>query len=216
MFSIGGDLEVSYIIMALVAFLVGAFPTSYLSGRLLQGIDLREYGSGNLGATNVYRVMGARPAMIVLAADIFKGFAPVFWLPSFTAQIDVTALKVVLGLAAVAGHVFSPFVGFRGGKGVATGAGVVFAICPLAVVLCMAVWLAFLAIFRIVSVASIAAAVSLPVFINLTMEHSGAGFATIQAFSIALAAVVFFTHRSNIKRLIKGEEKRLTRPRAGR
>ena len=200
-----------YIIMALAAFLAGAFPTSYLAGRLLQGINLREYGSGNLGATNVYRVMGLRPAIIVLAVDMFKGFAPVFWLPSFTSQIDPVALKVVLGLAAVAGHVFSPFVGFRGGKGVATGAGVVFAICPLAVLLCLAVWCAVLALFKIVSLASIAAAVSLPVFVNLTMEHSGAGFATIQVFSIVLAAVVFFTHRSNIKRLIKGEEKRLTR-----
>ena len=200
-----------YIIMALVAFLAGAFPTSYLAGRLLRGINLREYGSGNLGATNVYRVMGLRPAVIVLAVGMFKGFAPVFWLPPFAGQIDLIALKVVLGLAAVAGHVFSPFIGFRGGKGVATGAGVVFAICPLAVLLCMAVWLAFFILFRIVSVASIAAAVSLPVFINLTMEHSGAGFTTIQAFSIALAAVVFFTHRSNIKRLIEGKEKRLNR-----
>ena len=200
-----------YLILAVAAFLAGAFPSSYLAGRLLRGINLREYGSGNLGATNVYRVMGARPAMLVLAVDMFKGFAPVFWLPSFTSQIDPVALKVVLGLAAVAGHVFSPFVGFRGGKGVATGAGVVFAICPLAVLLCLAVWCAVLALFKIVSLASIAAAVSLPVFVNLTMEHSGAGFATIQVFSIVLAAVVFFTHRSNIKRLIKGEEKRLTR-----
>ena len=200
-----------YIIMALAAFLAGAFPTSYLAGRLLRGINLREYGSGNLGATNVCRVMGVRSAIIVLALDMFKGFAPVFWLPSFAGQIDVIALKVVLGLAAVAGHVFSPFVGFRGGKGVATGAGVVFAICPLAVLLCMALWLAFFILFRIVSVASIAAAVSLPVFINFTMEHSGAGFATIQAFSVALAAVVFFTHRSNIKRLIAGKEKRFNR-----
>lgn len=200
-----------YLILALVAFLAGAFPSSYLAGRLLKRIDLREHGSGNLGATNVFRVMGAGPALLVLAVDIFKGFAPVFWLPSFTGQVDVIALKVVLGLAAVAGHVFSPYVGFRGGKGVATGAGVVLAICPLAVLLCLAVWLSFLAIFRIVSIASIAAAISLPVFINFTLEHSGAGFATIQAFSIVLAAVVFFTHRSNIRRLITGKEKRLTR-----
>ncbi len=202
-----------YLILALAAFLVGAFPTSYLAGRLLQGIDLREHGSGNLGASNVYRVMGAGPAALVLAVDIFKGFAPVFWLPFSTGQIDLIVLKVVLGFAAVAGHVFSPFVGFRGGKGVATGAGVVLAICPLAMLLCLAVWLAFLALFRIVSIASIAAAVSLPVFVNFTLEHSGAGFTTIQVFSIALAAVVFFTHRSNIKRLITGEEKRLTRGR---
>ena len=202
-----------YLILALAAFLAGAFPTSYLAGRLLRGIDLREHGSGNLGASNIYRVMGATPAMLVLAVDIFKGFAPVFWLPSFTGQIDLIVLKVVLGFAAVAGHVFSPFVWFRGGKGVATGAGVVLAICPLAMLLCLAVWLAFLALFRTVSIASIAAAVSLPVFVNFTLEHSGAGFTTIQAFSIALAAVVVFTHRSNIKRLIKGEEKRLTRGR---
>jgi len=202
-----------YLILALAAFLAGAFPTSYLAGRLLRGIDLREHGSGNLGASNVYRVMGATPAVLVLAVDIFKGFAPVFWLPSFTGQIDLIVLKVVLGFAAIAGHVFSPFVWFRGGKGVAIGAGVVLAICPLAMLFCLAVWLAFLALFRTVSIASIAAAVSLPVFVNFTLEHSGAGFTTIQAFSIALAAVVVFTHRSNIKRLITGEEKRLTRGR---
>ena len=200
-----------YLIQAPAAFLAGAFPTSYLAGKLLKGLDLREHGSGNLGATNVFRVMGAWPAVLVLAVDIFKGFAAVSWLPRLAVTDNLILLQVILGLAAVAGHIFSPFVGFRGGKGVATAAGVFLAICPLAVLYCLAVWGAVFALFRIVSVASLAAALCLPLFVRLTVDPALPGFAVISSFSYGIALAVILTHRSNIGRLFRGQEKRLSR-----
>jgi len=124
---------ISHSVASLGAFISGAVPTSYFVGKLLRGIDLREHGSGNLGATNVFRVMGTVPALLVLTVDVVKGFVPVFWFPALAGTPDSITLQCVLGLCAVAGHMFSPFVGFRGGKGVATGAGVVLAISPVAV-----------------------------------------------------------------------------------
>ena len=155
--------------------------------------------------------MGAVPAMLVLSVDVLKGFAPVFWLPS-TVQISSTVLlQCVLGICAVAGHIFSPFVGFRGGKGVATCAGVMLVISPAAVGICVLVWAALFAVFRIVSVASLAAALTLPPAIFLTMDTSSPGFPVFQAFGVLVACGVLITHRSNIGRLIRGEEKRLSR-----
>jgi glycerol-3-phosphate acyltransferase PlsY len=200
-----------YLMALPLAFLAGAFPTSYFAGKLLRGIDLREHGSGNLGATNIYRVMGPGPAVAVLVVDIFKGFAPVFWLPRAIGLQGEMLLMCTLAVAAVLGHVFSPFVGFRGGKGVATAAGVILAICPAAIGICLLAWALVFAIFRIVSVASLTAALALPPAIWFTLDRSAQGFGTVQVFGLALAAGVFYTHRSNIGRLLRGEEKRLSR-----
>ncbi len=202
---------VSYFAGAAVAFIAGALPTSYLAGRVLRGIDLRRHGSGNLGATNVLRVMGTLPALLVLAVDVLKGFAPVFWLPSLAGGPGVIMFQCVLGLCAVAGHVFSPFIGFKGGKGVATGAGVVLAISPAAIGICMLVWALLFAALRIVSVASLAAALTLPLAIFITVDRTTAGFGTLQTFGLLVAGGVFITHRANIGRLVRGEEKRLSR-----
>ena len=202
---------ISYIGTTLASFLCGAFPTSYFTGRILRGIDLRDHGSGNLGATNVFRVMGAVPAMLVLTVDIVKGFVPVFWLPALLGVAGAIPLQCVLGIGAVAGHMFSPFVGFRGGKGVATGAGVVLAISPVAVGICVLVWAVLFAALRIVSVASLAAALTLPLAIFLTMDRGAAGFGFFQAFGVLVATGVILAHRANIGRLLRGEEKRLSR-----
>ena len=199
-----------YLIALPLAFLVGAIPTSYFAGRLLKGIDLRRHGSGNLGATNVFRVMGPWPAVAVLMFDVFKGFAPVRWLPVVLGGRGDIVLICAIAVMAVLGHVLSPFVGFRGGKGVATGAGVFLAICPAAIVICLLVWAAVFTASRIVSVSSLSAAVALPPAIWFTLERSTAGFATVQVFGLVIAAGVFYTHRSNIGRLLRGEEKRLS------
>ncbi len=202
---------VSYFAAAAAAFIAGALPTSYLAGCVLRGIDLRRHGSGNLGATNVLRVMGTLPALLVLAVDVLKGFAPVFWLPALVGGPNVIMFQCVLGLCAVAGHVFSPFIGFKGGKGVATGAGVVLAISPAAIGICVLVWALLFAALRIVSVASLAAALTLPLAIFITADRTTAGFGTLQAFGLLVAGAVFITHRANIGRLVRGEEKRLSR-----
>ncbi|MFC1544583.1 glycerol-3-phosphate 1-O-acyltransferase PlsY [Gemmatimonadota bacterium] len=202
---------ISYITASLAAFLAGAMPTSYFVGRILRGIDLRQHGSGNLGATNVFRVMGTVPALLVLTVDIFKGFFPVFWLAGLISVPSVIVPQCVLGICAVAGHIFSPFVGFRGGKGVATGAGVLLAISPAVVGICVLIWLVLFATLRIVSVASLAAALTLPLAIFLSMDHGAAGFGVFQAFGLLVATGVIFAHRANIGRLLRGEEKRLSR-----
>jgi acyl phosphate:glycerol-3-phosphate acyltransferase len=205
-------LSVRFLVSVFAAYLLGAVPTSYLAGRLLRGIDLRRHGSGNLGATNVFRTLGVTPAVAVLTLDILKGFCAAFWLTGwFALDGNQVALGMVLGFAAIAGHVFSPFVRFRGGKGVATAAGVFLALAPKALGICVVVWAALMALSRIVSVASLGAALALPVALFLTTSGSGAESWLLRGFGILISAAVIVTHRSNIVRLARGEEKRLSR-----
>ena len=208
---------VYWILFFLISYLIGSFPTSYLAGKLLKGVDLREHGSGNLGATNVYRVLGLTPALTVLSIDIFKGFAPVYFLGRYlqdfpgAPESGLSILSVVCGIFAISGHIFSPFLRFKGGKGVATAAGVTLALSPLALGMSFLIWVILFAVFRIVSVASLAAALCLPVFIYILGSGTSAGFPSIQAFGVLITLVVFWTHRSNIGRLVQGKEKRLSR-----
>lgn len=182
------------------AYFIGAIPTSYLVARAVRGIDLREHGSGNLGATNAFRVLGWRAAMPIFIVDIAKGFLPVFLFP----DIDGTgslSWALAYGAAAIIGHVFSIYVGFRGGKGVATGAGVFLALAPAAVLIDLVIWSVLVFSTGFVSLGSIVAAALLPVLVALT----GAPLPVL-ALSIALALFVVIAHRSNMVRLMRGEE----------
>jgi acyl phosphate:glycerol-3-phosphate acyltransferase len=192
-------------LLVVAAYLIGAFPTSHVVARTVRGIDLREHGSGNLGATNAFRVLGWRAAMPIFVIDILKGFAPAFWFP----QVDGTVSPLwalLYGTAAIIGHVFSVYVRFKGGKGVATGAGVFLALAPLAVLGGLVVWVGLVMLTGYVSLASIAAAALLPVFVVLT----GAPTAVL-ILSLLLAAFVVIAHRANIGRLVRGEEHRFRR-----
>jgi acyl phosphate:glycerol-3-phosphate acyltransferase len=192
-------------VLVLAAYLVGAFPTSYVVARAARGIDLRQHGSGNLGATNAFRVLGWRAAMPIFVVDILKGFAPAFFFP----QLDGNASllwALLYGTAAIVGHVFSVYVGFKGGKGVATGAGVFLALAPVAVLGGLVVWLALVLLTGYVSLASVAAAAVLPVLVAVT----GAPVAVL-ILSLLLAAFVIYAHRANIGRLLRGEEHRFRR-----
>jgi acyl phosphate:glycerol-3-phosphate acyltransferase len=192
-------------VLVLAAYLVGAFPTSYVVARAARGIDLRQHGSGNLGATNAFRVLGWRAAMPIFVVDILKGFAPAFFFP----QLDGNASPLwalLYGTAAIVGHVFSVYVGFKGGKGVATGAGVFLALAPIAVLGGLVVWLALVLLTGYVSLASVAAAAVLPVLVAVT----GAPGAVL-ILSLLLAAFVIYAHRANIGRLLRGEEHRFRR-----
>ncbi|MCE5270955.1 glycerol-3-phosphate 1-O-acyltransferase PlsY [bacterium] len=212
-------LVLSLLAATVAAYFLGAVPTSYLTGRLLRGIDLRAHGSGNLGATNVFRTLGVAPAVFVLALDIFKGFSAAHWLPLIAPLLCAShrvALGMTLGFAAIAGHVYSPFVGFRGGKGVAAAAGVFLALAPKALAVCVVVWALLMLLTRIVSVASIAAALALPVAIVLTTEAGTGESWLLRGFGILICLAVIITHRSNIGRLVRGEEKRLSRGGQGR
>lgn len=193
----------TYLFLGL-AYLLGATPTSYWVGRAFHGLDLREHGSGNLGATNAFRVLGWRSALPVIVVDIGKGFVPVWFFPALAGVGQGWALAY--GAAAIVGHMFSLWVGFRGGKGVATSAGVFLALAPLAALGGFVVWLVVTAASRYVSLGSMAAAAALPVLVFFTARERGGGFLV---FTAALAAFVIWAHRSNIRRLMRGEENRI-------
>ncbi len=188
------------------AYLLGSFPTSLILARYLRGIDLRAWGSGNLGATNLYRAAGFAPAAVCMIVDVAKGFAPAWFFPGFD-RLEVPQLALAYGVAAVAGHIAPLWLRFRGGKGVATGAGVYLALAPAAVGLVFAGWLAVVLLTRIVSVASLFAATLLP----LVLVLSGHAFDFVFWTSLPLAALVWWTHRSNIRRLAAGREPRIAR-----
>ena len=136
-------------LLVLAGYFTGAFPTSYLAGRLARGIDLRQHGSGNLGATNVIRVLGWKAATPVFMIDIFKGFAPTFFFPRLDGS-PRWEWALAYGAAAIVGHVYSVYVRFKGGKGVATSAGVFLALAPWALLAALVVWLTLVATTRIV------------------------------------------------------------------
>jgi glycerol-3-phosphate acyltransferase PlsY len=182
-------------------YLAGSIPTSFIAGKLA-GIDLRQHGSKNLGATNVYRVLGWRYAIPVAVVDIAKGAVPVLF--ATRAADGPQLLPLLVGCSAVAGHVFSFFLKFRGGKGVATAAGVVLALAPAALGVTAVVWLVVLAVTGFVSLASILGAMTFPVAVVLLMP----GATHVFWAGVALCAFILFTHRANIGRLVSGTENR--------
>jgi acyl phosphate:glycerol-3-phosphate acyltransferase len=190
----------------LASYLLGAIPTSYLAGRLLRGIDLREHGSRNLGATNLYRVLGWRYALPVGLFDAAKGLIPVLVFAPRVSPSELFAL--VCGLMAVLGHVFSVFVGFRGGKGVATAAGVMLGLTPAALGAALAVWIVLVYFTGYVSVGSIVAAAVFPLAVIVLDPPSQP---LVLWLDIAVAAAIIWFHRGNIKRLLNGTESRFGR-----
>ena len=189
------------------SYLVGAIPTSYLVGRA-RGIDLREHGSRNLGATNLYRVMGWKFAVPVGLFDVAKGAIPV---ALFGPQASTSRyFALACGLAAVVGHVYSVFVRFKGGKGVATAAGVVLALSPAAIGAALVLWAAVVFATGYVSLGSIAAAAALPLLVYL-LEPGSRDLIWVDAL---LAGAIIWFHRANIRRLIAGTENRFGRRRS--
>jgi glycerol-3-phosphate acyltransferase PlsY len=192
----------------LLAYLLGAIPTSYLVARHFGGIDLREHGSKNLGATNLYRVMGWRYAVPAGAFDIAKGTIPVVLIaPRLGAS---PWLPVALGLAAIVGHVFSVFVRFHGGKGVATAAGAVLGLAPLPLAVSAAVWVLVVWASRYVSLGSMAGAAAFPLATWWLQRGDTPALIT----GVLLAVFIIFNHRANIRRLLEGREARFRQPRA--
>ena len=189
-----------------LSYLLGATPTSYWVGRAFHGLDLREHGSGNLGATNVFRVLGWKSALPVVLVDFVKGFIPV----RLFGDLAGVGFEWTLGfgVAAIFGHMFSVWVGFTGGKGMATSAGVFLGLAPWAVLGGFIVWCGITFSMGYVSLGSIGAAFALPILIALTPHQGGAMLVWL---SSALAALVIWAHRSNIRRLKRGEENRLGR-----
>lgn len=199
-------------VAVVIAYVAGSVPSAYLAGKW-HGVDLRQHGSGNLGATNVVRVLGIGIGALVFLVDTLKGFLPVFLLPSLTGTTHPEIVSLTLGAAAILGHVRPIFLlGQKGGKGVATAGGVFLGVAWLPAVVAFAVWLIVFATSRYVSVASLSAAFALPFAFLLT----GAPITDPYFIaSVIVAMFVFFTHRANIGRLRRGEEHRFGRGRAG-
>ena len=195
-----------------VGYLLGSCPTGLLICNAL-GVDIRKKGSGNIGATNVLRVVGRKWGYLVFTLDAFKGILAVVFASRIALAIDPQATQIKLfeiasGLACILGHAFPVWLRFRGGKGVATSAGVLVGVMPLVILSVFAVWLLLFRTTRIVSVASITAAISLPIFTAAYLHFGILADDILLLFSVLMAVVVIWRHRSNIQRLFQGAEQR--------
>jgi len=194
-------------LLIVVAYMIGYIPTAVWVSKFFFGIDIRDYGSGNAGATNTFRVLGTSWGSFVMVVDILKGVLASFLyllLPYYlTNQLDRTNFMIGLGLAAVLGHIFPIWAGFKGGKGVATVFGMVIAIQPLVAISVVAVFLLVLYLTRFVSLSSILASLALPVLILVVFNEPELLY---RIFAIAVALLVIVTHQKNIGRLLNGNE----------
>ena len=203
------------IVVGVCSYLLGSIPSGYIVGRFA-GVDIRRHGSGNIGATNVLRLLGKKYGYSVFFLDALKGFLAVR-LAIFFAEHLGTARSysdwfgIVAALACVFGHAFPIWLKFKGGKGVATSAGVMLGLAPIATIIAVIVWIAVFEITRYVSVASVTAAIALPAAIGILLMLHVTNSAVIFYSAIVLAAVVCWRHRSNLTRLVRGTEQRFTR-----
>lgn len=193
----------------LAGYLLGSLPTGFLAGKVLKGIDIRQRGSGNTGATNVYRVLGPAPGVVVLLIDIGKGLVPVLLVGRW---LGMGSVQIVAGLGAVLGHMFTPFLRFKGGKGVATGAGVFLALAPIACLVGLCVWGALVLTTRYVSVGSVGAALVAPLVLvwQRTVLHHPIPTEVV-AFGSLAGLLIVIRHIPNLRRLAAGTENRLGR-----
>jgi len=196
----------------ILAYLLGSIPTAVWVGKYFHGVDVRERGSGNAGATNTIRVLGWKTGIPVLIVDLAKGWLaamlPLFLKLAPPDSALLINLQIITGLTAIVGHIFPVFAGFRGGKGVATVFGTLLALQPILTISCFGIFLVVLLITGIVSVSSMSAGLSFPVLLFLVFESPSQVF---KIFSIIVAVVLILTHRKNIGRLLKGEESKLIR-----
>ncbi|MEN3369829.1 MAG: acyl phosphate:glycerol-3-phosphate acyltransferase [Verrucomicrobiota bacterium] len=206
---------VTALTIAFLGYLFGSFPTGYFVGRLA-GVDIRSVGSGNIGATNVLRVLGKRWGYTVFFVDAFKGFAAVRLALFIARQMPNPAhhpeyFGIIAALLCIVGHTFPVWLRFKGGKGVATSAGALFGLMPMVVPFVVLAWIAIFEITRYVSVASIIASVSLPVAVWLFLRWGFLEGPALLYFSLAIAGLVLWRHRPNFSRLLNGTEQRFSR-----
>jgi len=197
------------ILLIILAYLLGSVPTAVWIGKRFYGIDVREFGSGNAGATNTFRVLGRKAGIPVLLIDIIKGSSAVL-LSLFSnyepGSGEFINLQLGLGVAALLGHIFPVFAGFRGGKGVATILGIVICILPVASSLSLLVFLIVLFSSRIVSLSSMSAGIAFPLILNLALNNSNP---VLTAFSVVVALMLIITHRKNISRMLNRQESKI-------
>lgn len=192
----------------LIAYLIGSVSFAFLIGKWVKGIDIRQHGSGNLGATNVFRVIGKKWGLFVFFLDAAKGYAAVVIADFLIAEPLGAWFPIALGISSIAGHTFPFWLRFKGGKGVATSLGVFLAIAFKPTLITFGLWILIFSFSRIISLASLSAAMLFPFVIFFTALRN-ALFPYLMAVSFVLIIFIFYTHRANLLRLLRGEEKRL-------
>ncbi|ABL66569.1 glycerol-3-phosphate 1-O-acyltransferase PlsY [Chlorobium phaeobacteroides] len=220
-----------------ISYLVGAIPTGIMAGKMLKGIDIRQFGSGNAGGTNAFRVLGWKAGLAVTLLDILKGIVAAVSIVAFFRHhpvgafpdINEVALRLLAGMSAVIGHVFTVFAGFKGGKGVSTAAGMLIGIAPVSMLIVIGIFLLTVYVSRYVSVASILAAIAFPLIIAIRkyifelgggldyyVKLFGERFSFhdsldyhLMIFGLIVALAILYTHRANIRRLLSGTENRI-------
>ncbi len=212
------------LLIILVAYLLGSIPSAVIISKLFYGFDIREKGSGNMGSTNTFRVLGWKAGLIVQILDVLKGaaavtlavhiFNGVLPFPNATGFEDITIVKTIAGIAAVVGHIWTAFAGFRGGKGINTALGMLIGIAPVELAVALGVFLLVVVASGYVSLGSILAAVTLPttMLVRYNIFHVDIeGYNTLVFFCVGLAVLIIFTHRTNIRRLFEGRENRFNK-----
>ena len=198
------------LLLIVLAYLIGSVPTSVWISKFFFDIDIRDYGSGNAGATNTYRVLGPKWGTLVMVADMLKGIVAVklaLLLPAYAdSDVNLQNLQTCLGLAAVIGHIFPIWADFRGGKGVATLFGLVLGISPWTAIGCVGIFIIVLYLTRFVSLSSILASIAFPIFILVIFNVDNPAY---RVFAIAVALMVLLTHQKNIGRLFRGSESKV-------
>ena len=199
---------------AIVGYVAGSVPFGWLIGRA-RGVDLRKLGSGNIGATNAFRMLGKGIGTVVLLIDVMKGLLPCLFLPALVAGVfpesqapELQTLHMLIGVSAILGHNYPCWLGFKGGKGIATTAGVVGGLAPMPLGICIGAWIVFFAVSRYVSVASIVSAVALPVSVAALPGAGGDRFGLLFWIFLFLGVMAIWKHRINIQRLKNGTEHR--------
>ena len=201
---------VEFIISGLIAYLLGSIPTAVWVGKVRYGVDVREHGSKNAGATNTFRVLGKKPGIVVLSVDIIKGATAVL-LPFVMYHYEwgineLIHIQLIAAIMAVFGHVFPLLAGFRGGKGVATSLGVIVGLHPLSALVCIGVFLIVFMVSRFVSLGAMTSALLFPFLVSFVFKTDSVW---LIVFSIVLSLAVIIAHRKNINRLIHGEENKM-------
>lgn len=212
-------------VVVLLSYLIGSIPTSIIATRLANAGDIRKFGSGNAGGTNVLRMLGWKIGLAVILFDLFKGVFATYFVPQIvwdttalpfnnaTPFQDFTLVQILCGLGAVFGHIWTLFAGFKGGKGVATGAGMILGLAPVEFAVAILVFALVFSAWRYVSLGSILAAMAIPVslIIRENIFHVDIpGYHTLVYFAVAVSLLITYTHRENIKRLLAGTENKLT------
>ncbi len=211
------------IFVIFLSYIVGSIPTSIIVSKLVRGIDIREHGSGNAGGTNVFRVLGWKWGIITILLDALKGALAVIVVArmyldhipfnNITPFDDFTLVQIICGVAAVIGHIWTIFAGFKGGKGIATGLGVLIMIVTVDMALALGVFVLAVTISRYISLGSLLAAISVPLILIIRENIFGVdipGYHTLLPFCIGLALLVIYTHRANIGRILEGSERKIS------